>query len=156
MDETSGASLPEPVVVLRTRSPSTSSLSWALVPTLVALVLLGLLDLLVLTLRVVGAGASVFFAPIAGGADPVAAPDAGTHLVALVAAAAVALVAAVGVSVAWDRAERRAGARRGGPAGWPRAARGLASAAVASSLGTAVLLAWLDLSPGDLVALVLG
>jgi hypothetical protein len=155
VDETSGTSLPAPVVVRRSKSPATSSLSWALVPTLVALVLLGLLDLLVLTLQVVGAGASVLLAPLAGGSEPVATPDARTHLVALVGAAAVALVAAVALSVAWDRAERRTGHGRGAAA-WPRAARGLASAAVASSLATAVLLAWIDLSPSDLVALVIG
>jgi Na+-transporting methylmalonyl-CoA/oxaloacetate decarboxylase gamma subunit len=155
MDETSGASLPEPVVVLRTPSPATSSLSWALVPTMVVLLVLGLLDLLVLAVRVVGAGASAFLAPIAGGSEPLPAPDAGTHLVAFVVAATLALVAAVAVSTAWDRVERRTTARRG-PAAWPRAARGLLSAAVASSLAAAVLLSWIDLTLGDLVALVIG
>lgn len=153
VDETPGTPLPEPVVVLRTRSAATSSLSWALVPTLVAMLLLGLLDLVVLSIRVVGFGASVFLAPIAGGAEPIPGPDARTHVVGLAVAAAVGLVVAVGASTAWDRLERGSTT---GPAAWPRTVRGLAAATIASTLATAVLLAWIDLSPGDLVALLAG
>lgn len=127
MDDGPDVTLPPPVVVARRARPEKSSLWWALLPTCLVLVGLGVLSALVLAVDTLGHGALLVLEPIADSA--VTAPDPARHVVVLVLAVASGLLGATGGSIMWDRRSPATPAR----------VRGLVVAAAASSLAAGVV-----------------
>lgn len=126
-------------------TPFRSALPWALVPTVLVVVLLAVLDLVALFVASVGYGASAFFAPALGGGGA-AAPSLAEHGWAFTVASVVAVV----VAVAATALTMRVAARGDAPALRHPRLVGLLAGGVASLVATAVLTLWLGLSPAFL------
>lgn len=134
VDETPDQTLPPPVVVRHRPAAICSSLSWALVPTLVVVLGLAALTLLTWSVDALGYGALVVLEPLAD--TPPSAPDGTRYLVVLLLAVALGPLLAVAGSAASDR--RFPGA--------PAAARGLAVAAAASTVAAGIVVLGLGLA----------